>query len=344
MRAICIAAVAALLFAGCAQVPEELPTIPGPPMPENQYVGESVQFLVLGDQGTQMQDQYDTAEAMLEVCNERTCDFALALGDNIYTIGPLAGTNDPQFDLAFELPYAEFDMPFYMTLGNHDNGGTGQVVVHGDYEVAYTYSEESSGKWQLPSRYYNQTFNDGFLEIWSLDGDTLTAGDSVGGIRLGPDVIYSRDEQVQWMTDSIADSEAHWKVVFSHYQYKTEGYKGNADGLYMDAIEQAVCDKAHFFMYGHQHQLRWTEPIDGCGRTEHINSGAAARATNEGDAFGGTDVDIEQYFTYTTGAGFWWVELNGDQFTGIAYGTDPADPTTPVELFQRSATKAELGW
>jgi tartrate-resistant acid phosphatase type 5 len=330
-------------FAGCLDDTNSLPTIPGPATLDDQYVGETVQFLLIGDQGTQMQDQYDTAEAMLTTCTELVCDFVVALGDNIYSVGPILGTFDPQFALAFEDPYADFDIPFYLTLGNHDNGATGHVVVHGDYEVAYTYSDESSGKWQMPSRYYNATFNDGFLEMWSLDGDTLTAGDSTSGIRLGPDVIYSRDEQVEWMTESIENSDAHWKIAFSHYQYMTEGYKGDSDPYYQEAIEEFVCDKTHFFFYGHQHQLRWTEEIEGCPRTEHINSGAGARNTNEGTP-GGSDVDIEQHFVYDQGAGYWWVELSGDTMTAIAYGTADDDPTEPVELFRRTVTKAELGW
>lgn len=333
-------AVAAL--AGCLQ--DDLPEIPGPTNLDDVDAGKRVQLLLIGDQGTGGADQYDTAQAMRQVCDVEGCDFAMALGDNIYTVGPLIGTQDPQFQTHFEIPYEDFDMPFYMTLGNHDNGGSGHIVVHGDYEVAYTYSEESSGKWQMPSRYYNQTFNDGWLEIWSLDGDTLTAGDSTSGIRLGPDILYSRDPQVEWLKQSIDASDATWKIAFGHYQYQTEGYKGNADPLFMDAIEEVVCDKTQFYFYGHQHQLRWTHPIEGCDRTEHINSGAGARATNEGDAFGGTDVDIEQYFTYTEGAGFWHITFDGDTMTGIAYGTDPADPTLPVELFRQTTTLHALGW
>ncbi len=343
-----VAAVAAALLvvglAGCLQFEDldDLPAIPGPPMPDDRYAGHTVSLLLFGDQGTQMQDQYDTAQAMKKVCDEEDCDFAITLGDNIYTVGPLVGTSDPQFVLGFEEPYADFAMPFYMTLGNHDNGGSGHIVVHGDYEVAYTYSDESSGKWQMPSRYYNQTFNDGFLEIWSVDGDTLTAGDSVGGIRLGPDVIYDRQPQIHWMQESISGSDAYWKIVFGHYQYSTEGYKGDGDPLFKDALEQFMCDQVQFYFYGHQHQLRWTEPIDGCERTEHINSGAGARSTHEPTPE--PELGIDQYFTYVDGAGFWHIQFEGDTMTGTAYGVSPEDPTEPVELYQRTVTRAELGW
>lgn len=345
MRSFIALLLCTVAVAGCLddQGTDSLPTIPGPTTLDDRYVGETVEFLLIGDQGMGPGTQYDVAEAMKTICDEKDCDFVIALGDNIYTSGPLLGTSDPLFDTAFETPYADFDIPFYLTLGNHDNGGSGHVVVHGDYEVAYTYSDESSGKWQLPSRYYNQSFNDGFLEIWSLDGDTLTAGDSLSGIRLGPDIIYSREPQVEWMTESIENSDAYWKIAFSHYQYKTEGYKGDSDPYYQDAIEAFVCDKTHFFFYGHQHELRWTEPIPGCERTEHINSGAAHGPGGEGTS-DTVDIGIDQYFIDKEHPGFWHITLAGDTMTGVAYVTGIDGPTTPTAVFERNATKAELGW
>lgn len=335
-----------LAIAGCLGAEpdseSDYPSIPGPPMPADVAAGETVSMLLLGDQGTQLQDQLDTARAMKQVCDDNGCDFAVALGDNIYTVGPVLGTLDPQFQTAFEIPYSDFDMPFYLTLGNHDNGATGHVVVHGDWEVAYTYSQESSGRWQMPSRYYNQTFSNGTLEIWSVDTDTLTAGDSLSGIRLGPDVIYSQREQVEWLRRSVANSTAAWKAVFGHYQYTTDGYKGDGDALLKSGLEEAMCDRVQFYWNGHQHDLRWQAPVKSCGRTEIIISGAAARPTHEPSV--ATDLGIEEYFTHDATAGFWWLGFNSTSMTGIAYGVDANDPTKPVELFRRTVTMADLGW
>lgn len=315
----------------------------GPVSLRDDTQSESVQFLLIGDQGTQQQDQLDAAQAMLKTCDEKTCDFVVALGDNIYNVGPLIGVNDPQFDLAFEIPYADFDIPFYLTLGNHDNGGTGHIVVNGDHEVEYTYKEGTSGKWILPSRYYNVAFGNGLLEMWSLDTDTLTAGDSISGLRLGPDLMYSRDEQVAWMKESINASDATWKIAFGHYQYATEGYKGDGNAFQKEAQQEFMCDKVQFYLYGHQHQLRWEAPQESCGRTTFINSGAGARGVHE-PGFP-EDLGIVEEFTYEDEtAAYWWLEFTPTQMTAIAYATNADDPFTGRELWRTTRTLEELGW
>lgn len=315
----------------------------GPVSLSDDSVGDSVQFLLIGDQGTQQQDQLDAAQAMLKTCEHMTCDFVVALGDNIYNVGPLIGTDDPQFGLAFETPYRDFDIPFYLTLGNHDNGGTGHIVVNGDHEVEYTYKEGTSGKWNLPSRYYNVAFGNGLLEMWSLDTDTLTAGDSVSGLRLGPDLMYSRDEQVAWMKESITASDATWKVAFGHYQYATEGYKGDGNEFQKEAQQEFMCDQVQFYLYGHQHQLRWEAPQENCGRTAFINSGAGARGVHE-PGFP-EDLGIVEEFTYEDEtAAYWWLQFTATQMTAIAYATTAEDPFNAIELWRTSRTLEELGW
>ncbi len=38
-------------------------------------------------------------------------------------------------------------------------------------------------------------------------------------------------DQVEWLKESISASQATWKVVFGHYQYATDGYKGDGDTM-----------------------------------------------------------------------------------------------------------------
>jgi tartrate-resistant acid phosphatase type 5 len=332
-----------LSLAACGGGKDGLVPSTGPSSLTKDNIGETVQFLLIGDQGTQQQDQLDAAQAMLKTCNELSCDFVVALGDNIYNVGPLIGTDDPQFELAFEGPYADFDIPFYMTLGNHDNGASGHIVVNGDHEVEYTYKKGTSGKWNIPSRYYNVKFGDGLVEMWSLDTDTLTAGDSVSGLRLGPDLMYSRDEQVAWMKDSIESSSANWKIAFGHYQYASEGYKGDGNKFQKEAQQEFMCDKVQFYFYGHQHQLRWEAPQESCGRTAFINSGAGARGVHE-PGFP-EDLGIVEEFTYEDEtAAYWWMEFTATEMTAIAYATSADDPSIATEIWRTTRTLNELGW
>lgn len=117
-----------------------------------------VRFIAIGDSGTGKDGQYKVAAAMKEICQQRGCDFAIGLGDNIYESG-VDGVNDIQFDLKFEDPYKELDFPFYMTLGNHDNswifGGDGADNDKGEIQVDYHYrTDRKSNKWQMPARMY----------------------------------------------------------------------------------------------------------------------------------------------------------------------------------------------
>ena len=110
------------------------------------------------------------------------CDFALGLGDNIYETG-VDSVDDVQFIDKFEKPYADVDFPFYMTLGNHDNGwlsGDGLDNDKGEFQVDYHYAEDRmSEKWNMPARYYSFTAplesEAPLVTFFSLDSNPLAA-------------------------------------------------------------------------------------------------------------------------------------------------------------------------
>lgn len=106
-----------------------------------------VRFIAIGDSGTGKDGQYKVADAMQAVCEQRGCEFAIGLGDNIYESG-VDGVNDIQFDTKFEDPYKNIDFPFYMALGNHDNtwiiGGDGADNDKGEIQVEYHYRTDRS--------------------------------------------------------------------------------------------------------------------------------------------------------------------------------------------------------
>jgi tartrate-resistant acid phosphatase type 5 len=338
-----IAAFMAFSLAACgtSEAPpltDSAPPIPASPPPQSTMLpdAEKVQFILIGDQGTQDLTQRDLANTVESVCSARGCDFAIALGDNIYNLGALLGVNDPQFLTAFESPYSNLDFPFFLTLGNHDNGATGHAVLFGDYEVQYHYkANRPSEKWQMPGRYYSQAFGANLLEIFSIDGDTITTNGELGDLRLGPDVLYDGREQRRWLHDSIRASAARWKIVFGHYQYSSNGNYGDGSADFKAALEEAMCDEAQFYFHGHEHDLRWMLPQATCGRTEFIVSGAGGRA----EVRPAQNLGHPEYFNYRATAGFAWIEIEGDRFTALFYGTDPATP-----VFERSVTLSELGW
>ena len=117
---------------------------------------DTLTFLVIGDFGTGESAQFDLGEAMAQTirAKQNTDDpvrFVLTVGDNIYrdkggpfwwkdlsceVIKKCRGTGDDDNDWKdkFVLPYKDLlsSVPFYPTLGNHDEN---QSEERGDLEV-----------------------------------------------------------------------------------------------------------------------------------------------------------------------------------------------------------------
>lgn len=311
---------------------------------------DKVHFIVLGDTGSGVDGpQSQVASLMQQVCEMRGCDFATIAGDNIYERGA-SDVDDPLFDTAFEQPYAAFDFPFLMTLGNHDNTGStiagdGAGNSTGDVEVAYHYAEHGSGKWYLPSRYYSLSWpvgsSDPVLELFSLDSSPIThfVDDIDSQWRGGALDQYIADQTV-FVQDALAASKARWKFALAHHPYISNGQHGNAGDYergalpntcaiplitsqscrgedYKAFLENTICDQVDVFFNGHDHELYWLKPTAACGKTQHILSGA-----------GGKEREILEpgrnpgYFELGEHYGFFWIELDGDRFTGAVYTLD----------------------
>lgn len=349
MRITPLLIVATLLFAGC--VSEEEPTFewtyepepinendesigaPQAPIPETPpaEAGESVRFLIIGDQGSGTADQFAVADTMRAVCASKGCDFVMTTGDNIYDVGGFT-EYDPQFIDKFEAPYEGMvnqsgeDLPFYLSLGNHDNffGGFSQLV--GESQVSYHYrTDRPSEMWNMPDRYYSQKFGNA-LEIFAVDTDSLHFND--------PTITSVTPEiHQQWVREALDASDATWKIAFGHYNYVSNGNYGDGDADFKTAVEASICDRAHFYAQGHDHDLQWIKPTDSCGRTEVIGSSAASKARGMDD-----DFEFEARFGSGDVLGFAWVEIIGETFHLEFIDLDQ------TILFEETVTKAELGW
>jgi hypothetical protein len=304
------------------------------PLPDVDPVeGKVVRFIAIGDMGTGKDGQYKVAAAMEQVCAQRGCDFAIGLGDNIYESGA-DSTDDIQFEMKFEQPYQNLDFPFYMTLGNHDNswlvGGDGLDNDKGDVQVEYHYKRDRlSNKWQMPARYYNFTAPKGdvepLVEFFSLDSNPLAA------VSDGDPEYWQlpyRDRQQRWLEVELQDSNAPWKIAFAHHAFISNGKHGNAglyDGfpgagvVYYKMLKNHVCDRVDVMIAGHDHDLQWLKPVDKCGKTFHIISGAGGKMRelkkpNNNPAYWQADNTL----------GFFYIEIEGDEFRGTAYTVDPS--------------------
>lgn len=308
-----------------------------------------VRFIAIGDTGTGKDGQYKVAAAMKEICDQRGCDFAIGMGDNIYEDG-VDGKFDIQFETKFEQPYEEIDFPFYMTLGNHDNtwlfGGDGANNDRGEAQVEYHYrTDRMSNKWQMPARHYkfDAPISGGtpLVTFFSMDTNPMaSAGD--------PDTEYNKDdsseEQGKWFKDGFKASKAPWKIAYGHHPYISNGTHGNAgkyDGLagqgkyYRDMMEQNVCGNADVVFTGHDHDLQWLKATESCPDTFHILTGAGAKTR----AFGNANRNAT-YWQQDNVLGFFYVELQGDEFRGTAYTVD-ATSGEVTEAFSKTMQRSK---
>jgi tartrate-resistant acid phosphatase type 5 len=275
-----------------------------------------VRFVALGDAGEGNDEQYAVADAIKTVCDRDGCDFALYLGDNFYDSG-VDSVDDAQFDEKFELPYAELAFPFYPVLGNHDYGGEGVGWELWLGEIYVEYSDYSD-KWTMPDLYY--AFEAGDALFLGLDTTQVFWGIT--------------DDQLGWVQQEVSATDRRWKIAYGHHPYLSNGPHGNAgeyEGLdwvpivngesVRDFVDDGICGQVDLYLCGHDHSMQWPETT--CD-TEFIVSGAGAKTTE-------IEGDDPTHFEYD-GEGFFWIEIVGDQLTGVAYDA------SANELFRRTIT------
>lgn len=306
MRSLVRITLIALVLAGCTQ-----PTYEPDPIPSAGP--EAVRFLVIGDTGTGTFTQKKVSEAMEMVCIDVGCDFALLLGDAIYESG-VNSADDAQFRTKFEQPYANFSIPFYVVLGNHDYGSHGTTYDASKATHYLDYAKRST-RWTMPGMTY--VVDTGPVDLFALDSVALAAP---GSPTAAPGA--SAAEQQAWLSQALAASDAPWKMTFAHHPYISNGVHGDAGSYdrtpgrgaaWKELLESTACGNVDFHLAGHDHDLQWLKPVPACGDTEFIISGAAAKQRGPGS--NDHAATFEAYATY----GFLWMQATNTELTVRAY-------------------------
>lgn len=277
-----------------------------PPGPWTEVGRGETRFVALGDAGEGNEAQFAVGRAIAKVCEERGCDFALYLGDNLYEVG-VTDASDRQFQTKFEEPYAPVDLVFHVALGNHDYGALGNDWIRNQPQIEYS---ERSEKWSLPAPYY--AFDHANVHFIALDTSQLFWDHEV-------------DLQRAFVRADLAAVKDRWVVMFGHHPYVSNGRHGNAghyEGLggtlggesVAEFFASDVCGKAHVYLCGHDHDRQWL--ASRCG-TEFLVSGAGAQLTElpRRDA-------NPTHWDDNTVEGFLWVEIVDDSFTGVFFDRD----------------------
>lgn len=284
------------------------------PRPPTQVV----RFVAIGDTGEGNQAQYDVAAAFNMVCLVQGCDFVMMLGDNFYDDG-VSSVDDDQFRTKFEEPYAVVNLPFFVTLGNHDFGEIPVQFWRTDYQIEYS---ARSSKWNMPDHFYR--FAHEHVTFLSLDTNMILLG-----------LSWVRDQR-DWVRNQVDRASTPWVIAFGHHPYRSNGRHGNAgnyEGLSFDPtgiisgsrvrdfFEDELCGRIDVFFAGHDHNRQWLQPV--CG-VELIVSGAGAKTTE----LLGRDNNPTRFEDDST-EGFFWIEI--------------ADDTMTVEIWDRAGNLNHSG-
>jgi predicted phosphodiesterase len=173
------------IIAGSApalQAPAAAPTRLDVRLPLEQ---KSVRFVVIGDNGTGDDPQYQVAAEMDAYRKVVGYDFVVMMGDNIY-----GGHRPKDFDRKFEEPYKpllDAGVKFYACLGNHD---TSDETMYKPFNM--------NGQ-----RYYS--FKKGDVQFFVLDSNYMDA------------------TQLNWVQQQLSASTAKWKIAYFHHPLYSDG-------------------------------------------------------------------------------------------------------------------------
>lgn len=240
------------------------------PIEQLSHTPKSLNFLVLGDWGRNGHYQQRSVAKWMDIAMEQLDgDFITTVGDNFYSNG-IASVNDPYWQTSYENIYngPHLFEEWYATLGNHDYRGNWQAQI--DYS-------KISRRWNMPAPYYAKTFE-------TMDGQSLLMV-FLDTSPLNPEykdqAKYTETQkqdgakQLAWLTQTLATSEAKWKVVLGHHPLYSSGKRyGKTDGIRQ--ILEPVLEKYQVDAYyaGHEHDLQHNQPK---GTTvAHFISGAGS--------------------------------------------------------------------
>ena len=194
---------------------------------------ESDIYCFIGDAG----EVNPTQAVVVEALANSDCSVVWHLGD-ITQLG-VQSINDPELQESFLTPFKPFletEIPFYLTVGNHDYKGDPAVYL----EVAKDYPSIYH-----PSNFYTKQF--GKLCFFALD---TTIFDKLY-------YFYKRGSQIRWLAQEVErmKDQCEFSIAVAHHPLFSSGDRDRANPQLAIFLENYVFGTFDIYITGHNHVL-----------------------------------------------------------------------------------------
>ena len=194
---------------------------------------ESDIYCFVGDAG----EVNPTQAMVVEALANSDCSMVWHLGD-ITQLG-VQSINDPELQDSFLTPFKPFletEIPFYLTVGNHDYKGDPAVYL----EVAKDYPSIYH-----PSNFYTKQF--GKLCFFVLD---TTIFDKLY-------YFYKRGSQIRWLAEEVErmKDQCEFSIAVAHHPLFSSGDRDRANPQLAIFLENYVFGTFDIYITGHNHVL-----------------------------------------------------------------------------------------
>ena len=194
---------------------------------------ESDIYCFVGDAG----EVNPTQAMVVEALANSDCSMVWHLGD-ITQLG-VQSINDPELQDSFLNPFKPFletEIPFYLTVGNHDYKGDPTVYL----EVAKDYPSINH-----PSNFYTKQF--GKLCFFALD---TTIFDKLY-------YFYKRGSQIRWLAEEVErmKDQCEFSIAVAHHPLFSSGDRDRANPQLAIFLENYVFGTFDIYITGHNHVL-----------------------------------------------------------------------------------------
>ena len=194
---------------------------------------ESDIYCLVGDAG----EVNPTQAMVVEALANSDCSMVWHLGD-ITQLG-VQSINDPELQDSFLTPFKPFletEIPFYLTVGNHDYKGDPAVYL----EVAKDYPSIHH-----PSNFYTKQF--GKLCFFALD---TTIFDKLY-------YFYKRGSQIRWLAEEVErmKDQCEFSIAVAHHPLFSSGDRDRANPQLAIFLENYVFGTFDIYITGHNHVL-----------------------------------------------------------------------------------------